>query len=362
MKAAVLALVSGLALAGSASALVQAYDWGDTRDAWAKDAEFADTKALCRQVKTTPFPLADRAAPMEFLKAESGRGVVFKSESLKGCDAEALYYGIGMKPDPARARQCAYSQLGAKGDGAGFGPKTILMTVYANGRGAERDLDLAIRLACSLEAAPAEYDARIGHLADLKKLAAKPAKPFDFCDDITSGLAGGQCAAHQKAIDDARRKARIEVLAQRWTTQQKQAFSVLEKAKTDFFVARGGEEIESAGAARQAFQIEELQRREDLFQAFLERLEKGQGIKSTRSDFQAADRDINLVYRQIQERRDLDNGAVTRSNIQDVQRLWTIYRDAWMAFAKVRYPDVPQDAVAATLTLERISMLRKFST
>ena len=152
------------------------------------------------------------------------------------------------------------------------------------------------------------------------------------------------------------------MLAQRWTTQQKQAFSVLEKAKTDFFVARGGEEIESAGAARQAFQIEELQRREDLFQAFLERLEKGQGIKSTRSDFQAADRDINLVYRQIQERRDLDNGAVTRSNIQDVQRLWTIYRDAWMAFAKVRYPDVPQDAVAATLTLERISMLRKFST
>lgn len=362
MKAAALALLSGLAIAGSASALVQAYDWGDTRDAWAKDAEFADTKALCRQVKATPFPAVDRALPVDFVRAESGKGGVFKIVSLKGCDAEALYYGIGMKPDPVRARQCAYSQLGAKDDGVGFGPKAILMTIYANGRGGERDMDLAIRLACSLESSPAEYDARISHLSELKRLSAKPAKAFDFCDDITSGLAGGQCAVHQKAIDDARRKARLEALAQHWTSQQKQAFGVLERAKADFFAARGGQEIDSAGAARLAFQVEEQQRREDIFLAFLERLEKGQGVKSSRSDFVAADRDINIVYRQIQERRDLDNGAVTRSNIQDVQRLWTKYRDAWVAFAKIRYPDLPQDAVAATLTVERINMLRKFST
>ncbi len=55
MKAASIALLSGLAIAGSAYGLVQTYDWGDDKDAWAKDAEFADTKAICRQVKTTPL-------------------------------------------------------------------------------------------------------------------------------------------------------------------------------------------------------------------------------------------------------------------------------------------------------------------
>jgi hypothetical protein len=348
MKAASIALLSGLAFAGSAYGLVQSYDWGDDKDAWAKDADFADTKAICRQLKATPLPVTEKAT--------------VQAAGLKGCDADALYYGIGVKADPMRARQCALSQLGAKDDSAAFGPKAILMTIYANGRGADRDLDLAMHLACSLDAAPAEYDARIEHLADIKKSPAKQTKPFDYCDDITSGMAGGQCAAHQKSIDDVKRKARLETLAQRWTPQQKQAFAVLEKAKTDFFSARGGEEVESTGSAHVAFQVNEEGRREDAFIDFLERLENGRGVKTSRSDLVSADRDIDSVYRQIQDRRDLDNGSVTRSNIQDVQRLWVKYRDAWLAFAKVRYPDVPQDAIAATLTLERINMLRKFST
>jgi hypothetical protein len=346
MKAAVIALLSGLAVAGSAYALVQSYDWSDDKDAWAKDAEFAESKALCRQVKATPYPAADKP--------------VVTPVSFKGCDPEALYYGIGVKADPARARQCAYSQLGGNDDNGAFGPKAILMTIYANGKGADRNLDLAMHLACSLDAAPAEYDARLQHLAELRKPNARQ-RPFDFCDDITSGLAGGQCAVHQKSIDDVKRKAKLEGLTQGWTPAQKQTFTLLEKAKTEFVTARSEGEVDSTGTARVAFSVGEQGRREDAFLAFLDRLERGKGVKASRADLPSADRDINIVYRQIQDRRDFSAGSVTQSNIQNTQKAWLKYRDAWLAFAKVRYPDVPQDAIAATLTLERINMLRKFT-
>ncbi len=266
-----------------------------------------------------------------------------------------------MKADPVRARQCALTQLGTKDDGAAFGPKVILMTVYANGRGGERNLDLAMHLACSLDAAPAEYDARLEHLSTLKKPNIKLARPFDYCDDITSGLAGGQCAAHQKSIDDVKRKARLEGIVQGWTPAQRQAFTSLEKAKADFVAARSEGEVDSTGTARVAFTIGEAARREDAFLDFLDRLERGKGVKASRSDLPSADRDINMVYRQIQDRRDFNAGSVTLSNIQNTQKLWLKYRDAWLAFAKLRYPDVPQDAISATLTLERINMLRKFT-
>ncbi|RYG15414.1 MAG: hypothetical protein EON96_10675, partial [Caulobacteraceae bacterium] len=78
-----------LALSGAAP---PPYDWGDD-----KVASEPRTQGLCRAVKTTPFPAADRTPPA---------GV-----SLKGCNAEALYYGIGVKADPARARLCAYANL-----------------------------------------------------------------------------------------------------------------------------------------------------------------------------------------------------------------------------------------------------------
>jgi hypothetical protein len=346
MKAASIALLSGLAVAGSAYALVQTYDWGDDKDAWAKDAEFVESKALCRQVKATPLPPVDKPAATPV--------------SLKGCDPEALYYGIGVKADPVRARQCAYSQLGGNDDNGAFGPKAILMTIYANGKGADRNLDLAMHLACSLDAAPAEYNARLQHLAEMRKPNAK-LKTFDYCDDITSGLAGGQCAAHQKSIDDLKRKARLEGIVQGWTPAQRLAFTNLEKAKADFVAARSESEVDSTGTARVAFTIGEQERREDAFLDFLDRLERGKGVKASRSDLPIADRDINIVYRQIQDRRDFSAGSVTQSNIQNTQKLWLKYRDAWLAFAKVRYPDVPQDAISATLTLERINMLRKFT-
>jgi hypothetical protein len=61
-----------------------------------------------------------------------------------------------------RARQCACPERTSRADTGGFSGNTMLMIIYANGVGAERNLDLATTLACRLDGAPAEEDGRLG--------------------------------------------------------------------------------------------------------------------------------------------------------------------------------------------------------
>ena len=61
-----------------------------------------------------------------------------------------------------RDRQCAYLEHTSRADAGGFSGNTMLMIIYANGVGAERNLDLATTLACRLDGAPAEEDGRLG--------------------------------------------------------------------------------------------------------------------------------------------------------------------------------------------------------
>ncbi|PSJ41689.1 lysozyme inhibitor LprI family protein [Allosphingosinicella deserti] len=51
------------------------------------------------------------------------------------------------------------------------------------------------------------------------------------------------------------------------------------------------------------------------------------------------------------------SGAVTRTGIRDAQRAWLRYRDAFLAFAKVKFPAVASDSLAAWLTDKRTEML-----
>lgn len=335
------ALAAVLAAVGGVAAMAPPpYDWGDD-----KHGSDPKTQGICRAVKNAPFPAADR------LGAPPG--------SLKMCDPEALYYGIGTKADPVRARQCAYATL-TDHDDAPFGPRVMLMTIYANGKGAARNLDLAIHLACGIEdAAPAEHEGRVSHLADMKKPGAKPDE-FHYCDDITSGLSTGYCAAHGKAISDARRAAQLSALTARWTPEQKAALAALTKVKAEFVDARSAGEVDLSGTGRVSFSIQEEEAREVAFLRLLSRLERGQGAGADRPNLAAADRDLNDVYRRIQRARPFDYGTVTKRDIQGVQRVWIKYRDAWVAFVKTKYPEVSTDAVQTTLTMERVRMLREF--
>ncbi|MBV9655119.1 MAG: hypothetical protein JOZ42_11215, partial [Acetobacteraceae bacterium] len=144
-----------------------------------------------------------------------------ETASLPGtCSSEALYYGIGMPANPALAFRCALRERNHADDRSLFSGDVMLMTMYANGVGAPRDLERAIALACEIDGAPAEVSGRVDHLASLRDQHWQ-GHDFSYCDDITSGAGQGFCAAHDAALADQARKTRIEAVASGWTGKEK---------------------------------------------------------------------------------------------------------------------------------------------
>lgn len=339
---AALAAAAFLLLAGAAD---PAWDWGDANDEWNSSPGFESSKALCRQLRGREPPSADRPDAAT-------------ATALQGCDSEALYYGIGVPADPVRARQCAFLEA-ERADGEGpFSGRAMLMTIYANGAGAKRDLDVAIHLACGVDGAPMESHGRVMHLAELKA-ERWTGSDFHFCDDITSGLAGGYCAHHGARIAGAARAAALAALTGRWSEAEKRALERLRRAHANYAEARSGGEVDLAGTLRAAFQVEaEEALHIELFD-MLRRLAAGDAPHFTAAQLRAADAELNAEYRKVMRGSFEDYpGAVTREGIRSAQRAWLGYRDAFLAFAAVKFPEVPRESLAAWLTRQRIELLR----
>lgn len=336
MKAPVLAAAL---LAAFAAPPAARWDWGDVKDDYGMEA----SKALCRQLRTREPPAADHPTAAQ-------------AQALKGCDSEKLYYGIGAPADPVKARQCAFLEAD-KGDEGVFGGRTMLMMVYANGRGASQNYDVAIHLACGIEGAPAESDARVTDLADRKRRGDRDGD-FDYCDGITSGLAAGYCAAHRESVDGAKRDAAYAQLTARWSPAEKQALARLRAAHEAFAQASGGGEVDHSGTLRAAMEIGAEETLRDALLAMLRQLEAGKAPGYGHAQYAAADAALNAAYRkQLEEvEPNAGVGAVTRQGIRDAQRAWLAYRDAFLAFAAVRYPKVPRESLATWLTLKRVEM------
>ena len=344
MKRIVSACLMLLLGAGAGAGLDQASDWADRTDDFSGGYE--GSKAICRALKTKTLPASDMPSPAAV-------------RALKGCDSEALYYGIGMPADPVRARQCAYAERDA-GDEIVIGGSIMLMTIYANGVGAKRDLDLATHLACGIDGAPAESDGRVRHLAELEA-TGWAGTDFHYCDDITSGLAMGYCESHSARIAGARRNAALAALTRDWSAPKKAAFARLQTAHAAFVEAHGGGEVDLAGSARAAMSIAAEERARDEFLDIVRRLADGTAPRATSAGYRAADARLNIAYRKaISGAAGEDSvGAVTQSGIRTAQRAWLHYRDAFLAFARIGYKDLPQDSLAAWLTERRTAMLEE---
>jgi hypothetical protein len=59
-------------------------------------------------------------------------------------------------------------------------------------------------------------------------------------------------------------------------------------------------------------------------------------------------------------KKDFDYGTVTQDNIREVQRIWLTYRDAWVAFGKIKCPQISEDSLKTLFTKERTSQLKGF--
>ena len=286
------------------------------------------------------------------------------------CDAQVLYYGVdgkGRGRDYVAARHCAYGSP-SDGDslldkGLVFGGSGVLMMLYANGQGVERNIPLAKRFACEYGGAPAEIEGRLHHLDEIASGTDKEA--LDICDDITSGLMMGFCADRDAEFAKFARGERWTALQVGWTPAQRSMLAALRKAANAYFDSASGNEVDMSGTARGAFAVESYETLDIALLNDVERFEKGVRPEEKAADFAAADKALNAAYKQVRATlRSADSdaglseyGTIDADGVRETQRLWLPYRDAWVAFAATRYPDVPADAWRAWLTRTRTRAL-----
>lgn len=331
-----------LLFACSASALAQL-----------KDADDA-TQAKCKQYLQIPLPSEAAAVPIP--------------KQWPECNSYKLYSGIGTKVDYAAARQCAWSERLAQQAGlepqysvaSVFGGSAMLAVLYTNGDGTPRDLHLAGRFVCEAEGAPKEIEIRLEHIESLHDDKKSSESIFEFCDDMTSGFMEGFCAAYGSEIQDQRREDSIKSITSQFTSAQLVAFNSLLKSEQSYAHAHAAGEIDTSGTARAMYQINaEDTLREDFTEA-LRTFEAGKYPKGSARDFQDADARLNSEYRKAMsdaEQHKADYGAVRPEGIRNAQRAWLKYRDSWVAFARLRYPTVSDQAWLVLLTNDRTSVL-----
>jgi uncharacterized protein YecT (DUF1311 family) len=284
-----------------------------------------------------------------------------EAADLVKCSPTSLYYGIGTKFDYQKARLCDFVQ---KEKGAYYYSSAVLMMVYANGQGVSRNYELAKKAACDIDgAAPAEIEARLGHL-DRMRLGQAGSQPrIDVCDDITSGVAGGYCAGIRSSMADQEREQVFESLTVNWNADSRKAFTELRKKAQQFAEARSGGEVSKGGTAQAAFMTEEEDRQKRDFLKSLRDFDAGRLPVASQRDFLAADRELNEVYQWLKRTKDSEYyGEVKFADIVATQRVWLAYRDEWVAFGKVRYPAVADYAWKAYFTRKRTEMLKKLLT
>ncbi|MEN6621415.1 MAG: lysozyme inhibitor LprI family protein [Smithella sp.] len=299
----------------------------------------------CEQVKNVSFPAADRPSPKDL-------------KTLDKCSPYELYYGFQETADPQKARLCAYAEMDHPWEDGPFDGKAILMTIYANGIGAKRNLDLALKLACTIDGAPVEVEGRVQRLAKMRAQNWRE-NNFSLCDDVSSGYLAGFCANHKEKYDYIARDEKLSGLQARWTKADKKEFAVLNKIAYQYFEVHADKEVDRSGTARAALYIEDKAFQEDFFIKTLEMLEKKSLPKYSDQQFKDADIELNNVYLQAQKRDDSDGGTVTRQDIKITQRIWIKYKDAFVKFCQKKYPGA-SDSIKTHLTLKRINELKEF--
>jgi uncharacterized protein YecT (DUF1311 family) len=90
----------------------------------------------------------------------------------------------------------------------------------------------------------------------------------------------------------------------------------------------------------------------------LQRLESGRAPRFTAGQLRTEDLQLNQAYQaRLADERQYDAPGISPDSIQNAQRAWLRYRDAFLAFAAVKYPRVTRDSLAAWITQNRSQII-----
>jgi len=333
-------LLLGLAtlLAGQ-SAMAQ-FSYPNTSAMGVGHAETTAWYGACMKVANAAPPVADLPPP----SAVAG---------LQRCEPIDMYYDTKSKSaskpaDWQPVRQCAFVQKN----------NAVLMMLYQNGLGVARNPALALKSACSIDAAPAEMEGRVEHLQKLNANGGHG--DIDLCDDITSGYMMGVCSGI-----DSRQKQRVRTeasskLNKTLPAAARLALESLQQATDKFSASHATREMDLGGTIGSSVAINTHTEAMELLAHDLRQYEQGQLPQAGKVDAATLDKQLNVLYGKVMKQPQADYpGAVSKEGIRATQRLWLVYRDAWLRYGAVRYPSVPADTWLALLTARRNAQLEE---
>lgn len=312
-----------------APALAQVYP--NTENFGGEIDQDAEWYAICMR--------AERAAPAP------------PTPAAKACDASAAYY---RKLDQANVGTAEWGTV--RSCALASNDTAVLSMLYANGLGVPRNIETAIYYACSTGAAPAEMEGRVMHLSNLPHLSTLTR--YDQCDDITSGAMGAACAEIAATRAGRVKTAYFAKLRATLRPNQTAAFDRLVDANRVFAKTHAEKETLRGGSGYAGFVLDAESRETEWLREYLTGLEAGRISMPPPTQFAADDAELNRVYAQrIKPAAKPDEFDITPADIRLTQRSWLAYRDAWVAFAALRYPRVPADSLKSLLTQWRIKQL-----
>ena len=298
-------------------------------------------KQMCAAVKEVQLPAADKPTPAE-------------EKALASCVSVDAYFGFGQSADPVKARKCAYAEID-RGANLPLGGKAILMMVYANGNGAARNYDVAIKLACELGGAPGDDAGRVYQLDRLKK-QKWAGDNFSVCDHSSGRELYEQCAILSERFDKIERDQKFNELIAAWKPAEKKAFHTFMEEANRFFEVQAKYGVNLEGT----FEIqEEIFFKRNLLSSF-EAFERGELPKYSAEEFHRSEAAEQAAFLRTQNGPDAKWGTITRESVRKSQDEWLRYRDAWIVFGRQKYPSVTEQSWKAWLDQDRTVMFNRF--
>ena len=315
----------------------------------------AKLPADCSAYTSTPIPAEANKAPVP--------------KAPPACASYRSYRGIGRPVNYSVARACAWQERLAKKADLGqnqeepvawvVGGSLILADMYFNGAGVKRNVPLAMRFAC-------EFDEGMAKLAlpDIEQLNISPHAQgtFEFCDYAETTFTMNFCSDYKSEMADDRRSRYYNSLKSSMSLEQQAAFEGLLAAQSAYIDAHAFE-VDQGGTIRNIRTNGSQEILENLFHVEIVHFERRKWPPLSDSQIKTADsllhREYETKVRQLraQSKEAIDDGAVTADHLSMVEESWEKYRNAWVEFARLRYPTAVA-VIRAKITLDRYRLLK----
>jgi uncharacterized protein YecT (DUF1311 family) len=186
--------------------------------------------------------------------------------------------------------------------------------------------------------------------------------PFEFCDYAATTFTMNFCSGYESQIEDGRRSRYYSSLKSSMSPEQRAAFEKLLAAQ-DAYVEAHAFEVDQGGTIRVIRTVGSQGILKDIFHAEVVHFERKQWPALSDKQITRADASLHREYvkkleqLRAQTREAIDQGAVTADHLSRGEEAWQTCRDAWIAFARLRYP-AAVEVIRAEITLDRYRLLK----